>query len=146
MTLRDLPSNRYLLLAARAVLGVVFIVAAVPKVSDAGAFALSIEAYELLPVPAVNAAAILLAWTELVCGLFLLAGVFRRASAAVLGVLLVVFIAAISAAILRGLNINCGCFGGGDPTQVGWGRVLEDLALLVPAWLVFRDRGGEEGR
>jgi hypothetical protein len=51
---------------------------------------------------------------------------------------------AISSAVLRGLNINCGCFGG-DGAPVGWGKVLEDVALLVPAWLVFRQGGAPRG-
>lgn len=137
-----LLSNRYLLLAARLVLGMVFIVAAVPKIAAPESFAVSIEAYELLPLFVVNAAAIVIPWVELSCGLFLVAGCYARASSALLGALLALFIVAISAAVLRGLNINCGCFAGADATPVGWGKVLEDIALLIPAWLVFRTGNG----
>ncbi len=136
--MRELLSNRYLLLAARFILGMVFIVAAIPKVGGPESFAASIEAYELLPVFAVNAIAIAVPWIELICGLFLVAGVYTRSAAALLGTLLAVFIVAISAAVLRGLNIDCGCFGGTDGSPVGWGKVLEDVALLVPAWLILR--------
>lgn len=138
MTLPAFLSNRYFLLAARFVLGMVFIAAAVPKIAGPEAFAVSIEAYELLPVFAVNAAAIVMPWIELICGLFLIAGVHTRPSAALLGALLAFFIVAISVAVLRGLNINCGCFGGADDSPVGWGKVLEDVVLLVPAWVILR--------
>jgi hypothetical protein len=137
MTVRDFLSNGILLLASRFVLGMVFIVAAVPKIAQPEIFAASIEAYEILPVAAVNLAAIAVPWIELLCGVFLIGGARIRPSAALLGAMLLVFIVAIASAIIRGLNINCGCFGGaGSP--VGWGKVVEDVALLVPAWLLLR--------
>lgn len=137
MTMRGLLSNPLLLLASRFVLAMVFVVAAVPKIAQPETFAASIEAYELLPVAAVNLVAIAVPWLELLCAVFLIGGAWVRPSAAILGAMLLVFIVAIASAILRGLNINCGCFGGaGSP--VGWGKVLEDVALLVPAWLLLR--------
>jgi putative oxidoreductase len=146
VNVREILSNRYLLLASRVVLGMVFVVAAIPKIGRPDSFAVSIEAYEMLPLAAVNAVAIVVPWIELICGLFLVAGVRARAGSALLGGLLVVFIVAISTAVLRGLDINCGCFGTAVGTPVGWGRVLEDVALLLPAWLLARpgaDPAGE---
>ncbi len=140
--MQTLLSNRYLLLAARLLLGMVFIVAAVPKVSNPASFAISIEAYEMLPLFAVNIAAIVIAWIELICGIFLVAGVQARPSAALAGILLALFSVAIAVAVLRGLNINCGCFGPTGGSPVGWGKVAEDVALLIPAWLIFRSEAG----
>lgn len=137
MTMDALLSNRLLLLAARFVLGMVFIIAAVPKIAGPESFAVAVGAYELLPVALLNIVAIVIPWMELLCGIFLVGGAWTRPSAALLGGLLLFFIVAISSAILRGLNINCGCYGG-DGTPVGWGKVLEDVALLLPAWLLLR--------
>ena len=142
--MKDLLSNRYLLLASRLVLGLVFLVAAVPKVAQPDLFAASIEAYEILPVAVVNLVAIVIPWLELLCAIFLIGGSRVRPSAAVLGAMLGVFIVAISIAVLRGLDINCGCFGATGGSAVGWGKVLEDVALLVPAWLLVRP--GPDGR
>jgi hypothetical protein len=141
--MREFLSGWFLILIARFVLGMVFVVAAVPKIADPATFASAVEAYELLPFPAVNAAAILIPWLELACGLFLVAGFNTRGAAALLGALLVFFIGAIMLAILRGLSINCGCFGGAD-AAVGWGKVLEDVALLLPAGLIFFFGGNRE--
>jgi len=138
------PAQRVLLLACRLVLGTVFVVAAIPKIADAEGFATAIEAYEMLPLAAVNLFAILIPWVELVCGLFLISGVHIRPGAAILGFLLAVFIVAIGTAVLRGLNINCGCFGESGGTPVGWGKVLEDIGLMIPAWLLYRS-GGDGG-
>jgi hypothetical protein len=144
--MNQILSNRFLLLAARFVLGIVFVVAAVPKIAQPDAFAVSVEAYEILPVAVVNLIAVVVPWLELLCAVFLIGGARVRPSAALLGVMLAVFIVAISTAVLRGLNINCGCYGG-TGTPVGWGKVLEDVALLVPVWLLLRrgPGGGDEG-
>lgn len=136
--MRTILEHRGLLLVSRFILGMVFVVAAVAKVSRPEAFASSIEAYEMTPVAVVNLLAIVLPWLELMCGLFLIGGVYVRPGAALLGGLLLLFIVAISVAILRGLNINCGCFGGTGGSPVGWNRVLEDVALLVPVWHLLR--------
>ena len=133
-----LLSNRWLLLTARFVLGMVFVTAAIPKIARPDLFAASIEAYEMLPIAVINVLAVLIPWLELLCAIFLISGVRMRPSAAVLGGMLFVFIVAIASAVLRGLQINCGCFGEGGGTPVGWGKVLEDVALLVPAWLLWR--------
>ncbi len=137
-------SHPGLLLVCRLVLGTVFVIAAIPKIANPANFATAIEAYEMVPLAAVNAAALVIPWIELVCGLFLIGGVYLRPSSALLGILLAVFIIAITAAVLRGLNINCGCFGESGGSAVGWNKVLEDVALLVPAWLIFRSGAAPE--
>jgi putative oxidoreductase len=134
-------SHPILLLLCRLLLGTVFAVAAIPKISHPDSFATAIEAYEMLPLAVVNLAALVIPWIELICALFLIGGVFVRPGAALVGVLLGVFVIAISAAVLRDLNINCGCFGETGGATVGWNRVVEDLGLLIPVWLLVRRRG-----
>lgn len=136
-------SNRWLLLAARFVLGMVFLMAAVPKVAKPELFAAHIEAYEMLPTMVINLLAIAIPWLELVCGILLIGGARLRPAASILGFLLCLFIVAIVSAVLRGLHIDCGCFGEEKGTIVGWGKVVEDVALLVPAWLLARRPAAE---
>ena len=131
-------SNRGVLLAARFVLGMVFVTAAIPKVAKPELFAAAIEAYEMLPTAVVNLLAVFLPWLELVCGILLIAGARLRPAAAISGGMLFLFIVAIVSAVLRGLHIDCGCFGEEPGSVVGWGKALEDVALLVPAWLLAR--------
>jgi putative oxidoreductase len=128
-----LLSNRYVILLSRMVLGSIFIVASVDKITSPEAFAVSIEAYRLLPLSLVNIAALIIPWVELLCGVFLLAGVLVRASAVLTGAMLVVFLGGILAAMARGLTIDCGCFGPSHATPVGWMRVLEDVGMILPA-------------
>ncbi len=117
----------------RLVVGMVFIVAAADKIGNPELFARSIANYRLLPVELVNIPALVLPWLELLVGLMLLLGVRVRAAAVVAAGLLTVFTVALVSALVRGLDIHCGCFSQTAAERIGWGRVLEDLALLAAA-------------
>lgn len=129
--------------AARILIGSVFVFAAIDKIYNPDAFAKNINNYHVLPYAALNIMALVLPWAELLAGAMLLAGVKIRASAALTSAMLFVFILAIIAAILRGYNINCGCFAENSPaaasevSKVGWAKVLEDLRWLVASVYIF---------
>lgn len=141
------PAIKTLSLAVRILLGVVFLVAGAEKLSAIDAFAHAIANYQIVPIPLVDIAALLFIWTEIVVGVLLITGIAVRGSGLVVALLLGVFIVAILSAMARGLSINCGCFvsakdvaaAGGNAEKatasagepVGWGKVLEDLALLI---------------
>jgi putative oxidoreductase len=133
MSMSRLYTNKLVVVASRILLGVVFIVAAIDKIAVPEAFAVSVEAYRIVPTAMVNVFALIVPWLELLCGIFLVAGVYVRSSALILGVLLVSFVAAIVWALAQGLKIDCGCFGAAHATPVGWMRVLEDVGLLALA-------------
>ncbi len=126
---------------SRWVLGTVFIVAGMEKIMNPEAFASSVDAYQLLPVSMINIFAITVPWIEMICGLFLVGGIFIRSSALLTSLLLFVFIIAIFSAIARNLHIDCGCFGSSHDTPVGWLKVLQDLGLfLLGAHIVWFPR------
>ena len=128
-------SGEWLTVRVQIALGLFFIVAALPKVTDPPAFAHMIYNYRLLPGPLVNLAGLFLPWFELLCGLGLVLGIWRRTAAAWVGVLLLVFIGAISFNLARGNAIDCGCF---DPRDSGK-SVEERLADM--RMVVLRDLG-----
>lgn len=123
-------------LVLRLVLGIVFLVAAADKVANAEAFARSIANYRLLPVELVNLVALVLPWLELLVGLMLVVGLRVRAAAVVASGLLLVFTVALVSALVRGLDIHCGCFSQTAAERIGWGRVIEDVLLLAAAVVV----------
>lgn len=93
-----------------------------------------------LPPLVANLVAVTLPWVELLAGLLLLAGVWRREAALVVALLLVVFVLAVGSTLVRGIDIqNCGCFSlGAAGREAGLRLVLGDLALLAAAaWLAF---------
>ena len=131
--------------AARVVLGGVFLVAGALKIIDPQSAVAAVRAYELLP----ESMAMIVGWgqpfVEVALGGLLLAGIATRTVAAVSGLLLVIFIGAVVSAAVRGLSIDCGCFGGGGPVppgQTAYGiEILRDLGLLLLAlWLVWQPR------
>ena len=131
-------SWRYLL---RLALGLVFLYAAVAKIPEAGAFAREIHNYRLLPVPLENVFALGLAWTELLLGLGLVLNLAPRTMTLGTGLLLVVFFIAIGQAVIRDLDIECGCFGTSDASHVGLVALGRDIVFLALAFFGY-PRGG----
>ena len=116
-------------------LGALFAAAAIPKIVDPPAFAHMVYNYRLLPGVAVNAAAITLPWVEIAAGAALLLGFWKRAAAGIAGLLLLVFIAALSVNLARGNPVNCGCFSL-HAVEKPWAALLDDMR-----WTILRDVG-----
>jgi putative oxidoreductase len=127
--------KRFVATALRVTLGLLFVYAATAKLGNMHQFAEEIANYRMLPPAAVPGFAVLLVGLELCAGTLLLVGVAARAAATVIATLLVAFIAALSQALLRGVDLRCGCFGGSDLAT--WGTVARDVAMLAAAALVF---------
>jgi len=128
------------LFCLRVGLAAVFLGAAVPKLLEPDLFASNIYNYQILPPWGVNALAIGLPWLELVVGVCLLLGLWTRASALLVSMLMVIFVIAFTSAKSRGLNISCGCFEvgqehGGSPLL--W-VLFRDFAFLAAALLLVR--------
>lgn len=124
-------SNKYLVFAARLILGVVFIYASLEKIQNPAGFAQAIYNYRMVPEALINIMAIALPWLELVCGVLIIVGVFVRGSALLIGAMLAVFIVALSSAILRGLDISCGCFTLEGGRGIAGKTLVEDILLMI---------------
>jgi hypothetical protein len=116
--------------------GLFFIVAAVPKLFDVTGFAVVIGAYGLLPKPLLMPAAVFLPLVEIAAAVGLLRN--RLHGRVGISCLLMLFIAILSYAVYLGLDIDCGCFGPGDPEREAFhglksalGRDIAMLAALV---------------
>lgn len=128
------------LLGVRLGLAGVFMGAAVPKLLEPDLFASNIFNYHMLPAWGVNALAIGLPWLELLVGACLLLGLWTRASAFLVSMLMVVFMIAFAAAKARGLSISCGCFEVGEAhgaSSLVW-VLVRDVTFLVAGLLLVR--------
>ena len=130
--LRALGDRRVVLLGQLAI-AIVLLVAALAKIGDAGSFARQIGRFRLVPFGFENLVAITLPWIELVAALAILSRVQPRAGAVVAAALMGFFWIAVAAAMARGLDIECGCFGTGDATRVGLVKLVENTGLLALA-------------
>lgn len=117
----------WLTLLSRLVLGGILVVAGVLKIPHPDKSAMSVRAYELLPIPIANIFGYSLPWIEVGVGLLLMAGIAVRINALIGTVLMVMFIIAISQAWARGLTIDCGCFGSGGQVAKEDTRYLEEI-------------------
>lgn len=121
-------------------IGVLFAIAGLAKVGDLSSFAGQIHNFRILPIAAENAMAMTLPWIEIVCALALVTGVRARAGSLLAAGMLVVFTAAVALALVRGLDIACGCFGTADASRVGALKVLENVGMLALAWIGTRQQ------
>jgi len=131
-------NNSVLLLAIRIFFGFIFIFAAITKIADPAGFSQSIYNYKLIPDFLINFLAIAFPWIELVSGILLIFGIAVKENSAILTVLLVVFIIAIAISMVRGLNIDCGCFGTVDGSKVGLMKILENIGLLLLGLILIK--------
>jgi putative oxidoreductase len=125
---------RFVLLLARVLIGGLFVWAAVTKLHDLPTFGTEIANYRLLPNGVVPWLAAALPGIEIVAGLLCLVGLWTRVAAGIVSAMLLVFIVAISQALVRHIQLHCGCFGGVD--EATWSTVWRDVGMLAPAWLV----------
>jgi len=124
--LRRADNSGVPLLIVRLVLGVVMILYAAPKIADPGAFLKEIENYKIFPTQPpqlLNLTAVGLPWVEMLGGIALIVGVFRRGSATLFAILLISFTVAIAfrtsaemkktpEKTLCQIKFDCGCGGG----------------------------------
>lgn len=115
----------------RSALAGIFIYAGAMKATDPLLFATQIRAYELTGFVGGGVLAVWLPWLELLCGLALLTNRLMRGALLWLAILMVVFTAAQASALVRGLSLDCGCFGGSDvPVNPIW-LMGRDLLILL---------------
>jgi len=121
---------RRVILVLRLILGLVFAYAAYTKLRQPWMlFAMSIDAYQILPQWAVLLVGHWLPWLELAIGLSLMAGVLPRTTAVLATGLLAVFFGLMTRAFLKGMSIDCGCFGLGETITAA--TLLRDGSLLA---------------
>lgn len=128
----------YLIAFTRIYLAVVFILSGLDKINDLASFAQSIENYRILPLYSINIIAIIVPWIELVTGGLLLLGFYIKENSTLILALLLVFTAAIISAVLRDLDIDCGCSGTFDGQKVGMLKIIENTALMIVSFLSIR--------
>ena len=126
----------------RLIVGGVVLVAGLLKANNPSKSAMAVRAYEILPVNVANIWGYILPWLEIGSGLLILLGIAIRANAIFTALLFTLFILAVSSAWARGLNIDCGCFGGGGEVAPGKSKylqeILRDLGLFLGSLFLYK--------
>ncbi len=104
------------------------------KIFQPMAFARALYNYHLLPDSLLYPVAVVLPYLEFVTGFLLLIDRLRLAALDVAIILLAVFTLAVASALVRGLDISCGCFSlAPDGRHVSVLKILENLVLIAVA-------------
>ncbi|MFW5944887.1 MAG: MauE/DoxX family redox-associated membrane protein [Bacteroidota bacterium] len=124
----------------RLIMGGIFLYAAWDKMAHTDQFAEVIMNYEILPNKYINLAAIWLAALEVLIGLMIVLGIWVRANAFLMSVLMLIFIAGIASALYRGIDLTCGCFST-TPDEQGrsWISLWQEVLILAGSlalWIV----------
>jgi putative oxidoreductase len=134
----------YVVLAARLLIGGMFVYASIYKLFDPVSFAVSIRNYMIIPASLSNIVALTLPWIEIVAGGFLILGVLVRPSALLTTGMLGVFLGAIIYAFSIGLDIDCGCFSSAATSggRIGLIHIARDASLfLISLFILVLDSG-----
>lgn len=119
----------------RTLIGFMFVLSGVLKIK-AGShwFLAKLLAFDLVRGRLARTLAKWLPWLEIVCGMFLIAGILLPLGTGVSFVLLLVFTTVIITAFLRDKKIDCGCFGQRTNSKTSYARwriVYRNLVLMV---------------
>ena len=119
----------------------IFIYAGVEKILSPQNFADSIASFQLVPKALIHLVALGLPPFEVIMGVAVVVGIYRRPALLGINALTVVFIVALASAIVRGIPVDCGCFGSKEPsTAQAWVALLRDIPILAAAaWLYLRE-------
>jgi putative oxidoreductase len=132
--------NPVVQLVLRVALGGFFVYASLDKIANPAAFAKIVYQWQVVgPVPS-NLVAIVLPWVELLSGLALIVGLWKREAALVVALMLVMFLGAAASVLARGIDVeNCGCTSVSKSAEpsffkgVGWFLVGRNLLMLASA-------------
>lgn len=119
--------------------GGIFVYAGLAKAGSEAAFADSVASFRLVPNVLIAPLALGLPPFEMLLGAWLIAGCWRRTAALCAALASGVFLAALTSAALRGLTVDCGCFGSGSPAHPLRLAVGRDVLLLAATVALYAD-------
>ncbi len=138
MTNRDNGHRDYTVLAVSLALAAIFVYAGIDKIGERQQFADNIAGFAILPTAFIDLFALTLPLFEIACGLLLLLPLTRRIGALAIALVSVMFFIALLSALLRGLTLDCGCFGVGAPSRSKmWLELGLDAVLFAGALFVY---------
>lgn len=115
-----------------------FLVAGALKVQAPDRFLLDVEGFGLLPGWLAYATALVLPWVEILAALGLWWKRLARGAALLLTLSALSFIGVLVVAEVKGLDLNCGCFGDWLIFPSLWSHLLFNAGLVVASVVLLR--------
>lgn len=129
--------------AVRTALALAFLAAGVVKLQNPMTFAVTVDAFGILPGPLVLPVAFALPVLEIFGAAALIFDI--RGGLGLIALMLLAFIAVLAWGLHMGLDIDCGCYGPGAPEAEAFsgirGALRRDLLMLACAAALYAWRG-----
>lgn len=128
-------TRRVLLLAGRLLLAAIFLAAGIAKLREPWLqFAVSVNSFKIVPDSMLEPVARTLPWLEVVLGLAILSGIKLRWTTVAATLMLGMFLSVLLRSWALGLEVDCGCFGSGEP--LGPKAIARDSGMVLFSLLV----------
>lgn len=121
----------------RIILGGTFLLAAIPKILDPQGFAIDISHYAIFPKWTINIIAITVPWIEVFIAISIIFKIAYEGGVLLINMMLIAFLILLAQAWIRGLDIDCGCFGHSGARESVSKAFIRDLFYVVWAILLF---------
>ena len=137
-------NNYYTIIIFRIILGAVFIYASIDKIQNPEIFSQNIDNFHFFPIFLNNMIALILPWIELFVGICLIMNIFISGASVITIALYMIFIIILSQAVLRGIDVHCGCFKVNNDTITNFkyeliNRIILDFISLFMAFVVYKN-------
>ena len=121
-------------------LGAMFLYSAWGKILDPGAFQTMVDNYRMLPAGVTALFSVTMSMAELLVGAMFSFSKWTREAAFATVVMLAMFLVALAQALIRDLDISCGCFGDAEHgASVVLSALVRDVLLVMPTvWLMIK--------
>jgi putative oxidoreductase len=130
--MKSILSHPLVILFLRILLGGLFVLASLDKIADPNAFAMAVSNYKIVNADLALLVATVLPIFEFLCGTLLILGIFPQTNAALITGLLTAFTIMIISALIRGLDISCGCFTQDpDAGKIGYLKIVENSGMIL---------------
>jgi uncharacterized membrane protein YphA (DoxX/SURF4 family) len=118
------------LLIGRILLAGIFLAAGIAKLREPWLqFAVSINSFQIVPDSMLEPIAKWLPWFEVAVGVSILSGVWLKWTSTLATLILAGFLSLLIRSWAMGLEVDCGCFGSGEP--LGPKAIARDSLMLV---------------
>jgi len=136
--MKKLLSNDWLTLICRFFFGGIFIYASLDKIAHPDQFARIVFNYHLVPGSLINLMALILPMSEFIAGVFLIVGVLYEGARNYLLLLLAIFMVAIGINVVRGVDLECGCFTVSSRAKsAGLQLLARDVIYAIPGIILL---------
>ena len=120
----------------RLILAFIFVLSSIEKLKDPYAFALFVDAYQVFPDWIVNLSTLLIPWLELFIAFGLIFKFKLRANLILFGSLMIMFTLLVVIAMIKGLDIECGCYGESS-SKVGLVKLVENFIIILSCLILY---------